>query len=127
MTAPLLQPTNALTVVRGTSKVLQATITKPDGSYYDITGGRLIFTVKCSVFDDLPTIQKQTTIPAQGAITLPRQGIAEFYFQPSDTQGLAARDYIFDVWLITASGERFCVVQQSTFVVQAGVTYLPLT
>lgn len=127
MTAPLLQPTNSLTVIRGTSKVLRATLTKPDGSYFDITGGRLILSVKCSVYDDLPTIQKQTTVPAQGSITIPRQGIAEFYLEPADTQGLKPRDYIFDVWLITAAGDRFCVVPQSTFTVQPGVTYLPLS
>lgn len=125
MTA-ILSPENSLTVIRGTTKTLKVTVTKPDGSYFDITGGRLVFTVKCSIFDDLPTLQKLTTIPAQGAVTIPRQGIAEFYLIPADTQGMKPREYLFDVWLITASGDRFCVVPQSTFVVQPGVTYLPL-
>jgi hypothetical protein len=127
MTTPMLLPANSLTVIRGTSKTLQLTVTKPDGTYYDLTGARLVLTVKEGLSDDLPTIQKRSNVPAEGAITVPRQGIAEFYLKPVDTQGLKpCCSLVFDVWLITASGDRYCVVAPSTFVVQPGVTYLPL-
>ena len=123
---PMLLPENSLTFIRGTTKTLRLTVTKPDGSLYDLTGGRLVFTVKGALSDDLPVLQKRTNIPAEGVITDPRRGIAEFYFVPADTQGIQPCTLIFDVWLITAAGERFCVVQRSSFVVQPGVTYLPL-
>jgi hypothetical protein len=126
MSTPMLLPENSVTIIRGTSKTYQLKVTKPDGSFYDLTGGRLVWTVKTSLGDDLPVIQKRTNFVAEGAITVPRQGIAEFYFVPADTQGVQPCTLVFDLWLITATGERYCVVQRSSFVVQPGVTYLPL-
>jgi|GEM_PF-4314374 hypothetical protein len=123
---PLLLPANSLTIIRGTTKKLQMAVTKPDGTPYDITGGRVILTVKQALSDDLPTIQKRSNVPSEAAITIPRQGIAEFYFVPADTQGIAPCTLAFDVWLITASSERYNVVPRSSFVVQPGVTFLPL-
>lgn len=126
MAAPLLLPENSLSVIRGSSKTLGLKVTNPDGSDYNLTGCKLVFTVKPTIYEDLPLIQKLSTDAAQCVITSPRTGDAEFYLVPSDTQGLAPKKYNFDVWLVTASGERFVVVPKSTFEVQSGVTYLPL-
>jgi len=126
MSTPMLLPENSLTIIRGTSKKLQLAVTQPEGVPYDLTGGRVIMTVKQSLSDDLPTIQKRSNIPAEAAITVPRKGIAEFYFVPADTQGISPCTLVFDVWFITATGERYNVVPRSSFVVQPGVTYLPL-
>ena len=123
---PLLLPENSLTIIRGTTKKLQMAVTQPDGTPFDLTGGRVIMTVKTALSDDLPTIQKRSNIPAEAAITVPRKGIAEFYFVPADTQGIPPCTLVFDVWLITATAERYNVVPRSSFVVQPGVTYLPL-
>lgn len=125
MATPMLSPQNTLVITRGTSKTLQLTVARPDTTYYDLTGGKLVMTVKGSVYDDLPLVQKLTTNPAEGVITKPREGVVEFYLVPADTNGLPPKTYIFDVWLITASGDRYVVVPESQFVVNPGVTYLP--
>lgn len=125
MSTQMLLPENSITIVRGTSKTLRLTVTDTTGQVVDLTGGKLVFTVKCSTYDDLPLIQKLTSTPSEGALTLPREGVAEFYLQPSDTSGLSTKGYVFDVWLITAANDRYSVVGESSFVVVSGVTYLP--
>lgn len=125
MATPMLVPENSINIIRGTTKTLQLKVSQPDGNYYDLTGGKLVFTVKNGTYEDLPLLQKLTTDPAQGSITKPREGLAEFYLVPGDTNGLDPRSYVFDVWLITATGERYAVVAESVFTVAAGVTYLP--
>lgn len=125
MAASMLLPQNSISIVRGTSKTLQVTVTKADGTYYDITGGKLVFTVKRALYEDVPLIQKLTTDAAQGVLTKPREGIAEFYLEPRDTNGLNPQNYIFDVWLITATGDRYVVVAEAVLAITPGVTYLP--
>lgn len=126
MQTNFLTPENSVSILRGTTKTLQVAVTEPDGSATNLTGAKLVLTVKSALYDDLPLIQKLTTVPAQAVITKPREGLVEFYFVPADTQGLVPRDYIFDVWLLTATGQRYAVVTPTSFVVLAGVTYLPL-
>lgn len=125
MVTQMMLPENSITVIRGTSKTLLLTVTKPDGTAFDMTGGKLVFTVKEALYDDLPVLQKLTSNPTEGSITKPREGIAEFYLRPVDTNGMPPKNYVFDVWLITSGGDRFAVVPESTFVVSPGVTYLP--
>ena len=126
MSTPILPPENAIVIIRGTSKTLQVTVYNPDGTAANITGAKLVLSVKTSLYDDLPTVQKVTTVPSQAVITKPREGLVEFYFEPRDTQGLMPMEYIFDVWLILPTGERYAVVPPSTLTVQPSVTYLPL-
>lgn len=125
MATQMLLPENSISIVRGTSKTLKLTVKTSAGQIVDLTGGRLVFTVKYSTYDDLPLIQKLTTNPTEGSLTLPREGQAEFYLTPGDTNGLPVAQYVFDVWLITAADERYSVVDASSFVVTSGVTYLP--
>ena len=128
MTVPTnyLVPENSVSIIRGTTKTLQIAVNNPDATATNLTGGKLVLTVKTSLYDDLPLIQKLTTDPAQAVITKPREGLAEFYFEPRDTQGLSPQQYIFDIWFITATGDRYAVVAPTAFIVTAGVTYLPL-
>ena len=126
-TTSYLAPENSISVIRGTTKTLKLTVTDSTGTAVNLTGGKLVLTVKSSIYDDLPLVQKLTTDPDQAAITLPREGVVEFYLEPADTQALVPRDYIFDVWYIAAtSGERYAVVPPATFTVTPGVTLLPL-
>lgn len=125
MYSQMMLPENSISLVRGSSKTVLLTILKPDGCPYDLTGGRLVLTIKEFNCADQPLLQKLTSDPAQGAITKPREGIAEFYFKPVDTNGLTPKGYSFDVWLITASNDRYVLVPESTFLVTQGVTYLP--
>lgn len=128
MSAPTsyLAPENSVSILRGTTKTFVLTVTAPDLTPVNLTGGKLVMTVKKGLYEDLPLVQKLTTDSSQGAITKPREGLAEFYFEPRDTQGLSPMDYIFDVWLITSSGDRYAVVTPTTFRVLPGVTYLPI-
>ena len=126
MTTPILAPENAVTMIRGTSKTLTVTVSNPDGTPTNLTGGRMVLTVKPNFWTDLPLIQKLTTDPSQGVITVPREGIAEFYLVPADTIGLDTKEYVFDVWLVTATGERYAVVPPSALLLTANVTYLPI-
>jgi hypothetical protein len=123
--SPILAPENSFTLTRGANKTLQLTVTNPDSTATNLTGCKLILSVKSDQYNDLPIVQKLSTVPSQGAITKPREGLAEFYFVPSDTQGLTPKTYIYDVWLVTTAGDQFPVVQTSNLVLLAGVTYLP--
>ena len=120
-------PENALTVIRGASKTLEMTVTDADtGLAADLTGGRVVLTVKEAVTDTMPVIQKVSDEVTQAEITQPRKGIARIYLVPGDTQNLTLKDDVFDVWVILASGKRYPVVQPSVFTVQPGVTLLAL-
>lgn len=121
-----LTPENSVSILRGTTKTLVVTVTNPDGEMTNLTGAKLVLTVKRDLWDDLPLLQKLTTNAAQAVITKPREGLVEFYFTPADTQGLPPQDYIFDIWLLPATGERYAIVAPTTFKVLPGVTYLPL-
>ena len=119
-------PENAVTVIRGTSKTLEMIVTDSDGKASDLTGARVVLTVKETVADTNPIIQKISDFPAQAEVTVPRSGKAKIYLIPSDTQTLAIKQYVFDVWIILPNGKRFAVVPPSIFEVQAGVTLLAL-
>jgi hypothetical protein len=121
----MLLPENSLTIIRGTSKTLRVTVTHSSGEVFDLTGSRLVLTVKEASCDDLPLIQKRTNVTGEGEIPAPREGIAKFYLKPVDTNRLVTKSYTFDVWLITPLGDRYCIVQESSFVVAPGVTWLP--
>jgi len=122
---PSLLPENALQVIKGASRTLQLTVTDTCGKPLDITGARVLMTVKERIEDRNPLIYKTSDTSAQIVITVPRHGIAEIYLIPADTIHLAVKDYVFDVWLILSDGKRLPVVLPSVFEVQAGVTVLP--
>jgi hypothetical protein len=125
--ASLLLPETGLEIVRGTTRTLRLEVTDADGVPYDITGARVVMSVKYDVLDPLPLIQKWTDDPLQAALIQPKVGVAEIYILPADTQNLDSNvDYLFDVWLITLSGERFVVVPPSLFRVKDTVTRIPL-
>lgn len=121
-----IQPENSLSIIRGTSRTLQLALTDGNGKFVDLTGAKIIMTVKTATTDINPLIQKSSDNPAQAAITVPRQGKAEIYLVPADTQTLTIKQYTFDIWLILPSGKRLVVVPPSVFDVQAGVTLLAL-
>jgi len=119
-------PENALSLIRGTSKTLELVVTDADGKVVDLTGAKVVMTVKATVTDTNPLIQKSTDVPTQAELTVPREGKARIYLIPSDTQTLAIKQYVFDVWLVLSNGKRHAVVPPSVFEVQAGVTLLTL-
>lgn len=121
----ILLPKNALTVTRGTSMTLRLTVTDPSTNKpVDLTGGRVVLTVKGRVEDSVPLIMKTTDVELQAAITQPTAGIAEIYLVPTDTERKTIKQYVFDVWVVLANGKRYAVIPPSIFDLQAGVTVL---
>lgn len=119
----ILQPKNALTVLRGESKTLQLTVKNTDSSPKNLSGGRVVFTVKRYITDVTPIFQKTSDSAPQVTLTQPTAGIAEIYLVPADTKSLMPMEYVFDVWLILA-GKQYPVILPSIFDLQPGVTAL---
>lgn len=124
-TTSILGPENEIEIYRGASKTYELHVTDAEEADVDLTGARVILTVKCDLSDPAPLIQKDSDVgAAQIDINHPLEGKAEIKFVPSDTQTLDAGEYVFDVWVVLASGTRSPVVSPSPFKVVAGVTVL---
>jgi hypothetical protein len=121
----VLLPTNGVTVIRGTSHVLELCVLDDKDQAVDLTGSRIVFTVKCSVQDASPLFQKDSVNPAEVEFTNPEGGIARINIFPADTQTRDTTEYVFDVWAVLASGKRFAVVGPSAFIIEPGVTLIP--
>lgn len=122
----LLLPENALVIVRGSSRTLELSVTDENNNRADITGARVYFSVKVEPFDERPLFQKSSLDSSQAEITTPREGKAQIYIQPADTQYLDPHEYVFDVWLVFPSGRRIPVIKTSVFSVQPAVSFIPL-
>lgn len=124
-TLGLTQPKNAIQVIRGTSKTFELAVVDESGGVVNLTGSRVIMTVKRELTDRNPVIQKDSLVGvAQVELSEPKAGKAKIYFDPADTQTLDVREYLFDVWVILASGKRYAVVPPSILEIVAGVTVL---
>jgi len=125
MSSSILGSENQIEIVRGSSKTYELEVLDEDDAPVDITGARVVLTVKCSVSDPTPLVQKDSDGGAsQVELTAPREGKAEIKFSPSDTQTMDPGKYTFDVWVVLTSGFRSPVIMPSSFIVQAGVTVL---
>ena len=120
----VLLPKNAVQIIRGTSKTLVVTTTDSKGKPIDLTGARVIMTVKGRVEDTQNVFQKTTDVLTQVEVTDPKAGIAQIYISPSDTQTQEIKTYVFDVWVVLTSGKRYAAVPPSLFDIQPGVTIL---
>lgn len=119
---------NEVEIIRGTSKNFELLVCDDHGDPVDLTGSRIIATVKCDIETERISIQKDSQVgPAeieiltQSGDTL---GQALIKFAPSDTQNLDPGEYIFDVWVILSSGARHIVVGPDPFIIKRGVTVL---
>lgn len=120
----ILQPKNALTVYRGTSKTFVLTVTDADGKPVNLTGARVVFTVKGRIEEQVPLLQKTSDNASQVLITGAAGGVAEIYLVPADTARMTARPYVFDVFVQLSSGKRYVVIPPSTLDLQSTVTVL---
>lgn len=127
-TSSIVGSENEIEIYRGTSKNFELTVCDDSGDPVNLTGARIIATVKCDVYDDKISIQKDSQVgPAeieiltQSGDTL---GQALIKFVPSDTQTLDPGEYVFDVWVVLSSGARHIVVGPDPFIIKRGVTVL---
>lgn len=124
-TTSILGPENEVEIYRGASKTYELEVVDGEEHAVDLTGARIVLTVKCDAMDPAPLIQKDSQVgAAQVDITHPKEGLAEIKFVPSDTQTLDVGEYVFDVWVVLLSGTRGPVILPSPFRVVAGVTVL---
>lgn len=124
-TTSILGPENQIEIYRGSSKTYELEVLDGESHAVDLTGARIVLTVKCEATDPAPLIQKDSQVGAsQIDITYPKEGKAEIKFVPSDTQTMDVGEYVFDVWVVLASGTRGPVILPSPFNVVAGVTVL---
>jgi hypothetical protein len=124
-TTSILGPENEIEIYRGASKTFELHVTDAEEEDVDLTGARVIMSVKCDLSDPSPIFQKDSNAGAsQIDITTPKEGKAEIKLVPSDTQTMDVGTYVFDIWVVLASGTRSPVVAPSPFKVVAGVTVL---
>ena len=119
-----LAPKNAVTMTRGTSKTLALSVTRDDGSVPNLTGAKIAFTLKAAITDDRVVVVKTSSKPSEVWITDPGGGKAEIYLIPGDTKNLPIRQYVYDIWVQLAAGERYAVVPPTTLDLQLGATVL---
>jgi hypothetical protein len=121
----ILGSENQIEIIRGSSKNFELEVLDGHDEAVDLTGARIVLTVKCNLSEQAPLIQKDSDGgTSQVEITLPREGKATIKFSPSDTQNMDVGKYTFDVWVVLTSGFRSPVIMPSPFIVSAGVTVL---
>ena len=116
---------NSVELFRGTTKILALEVKDAEGEHIDITGSRIVFTVKCRIEDRENVIQKDSDVGAtEIEIDKPKEGHALMKLVPSDTVNLELGGYVFDIWIVLASGEQHLIVGPSELTIKAGVTVL---
>lgn len=118
-----------LTIVRGVTKTLELTVRDKNKELVDLTGSTIYFRVKTDVNAATLAISKDSGTPAEAEVDgdqVTNKGKGRFFLSPSDTSGLAATaDYVYDVWVELAGGDRHAVIKPSRLVLQRAVTELP--
>lgn len=124
----LISPENYFQIIQGSSLALTLTVTDDKGKAFDLTGQRVIFTVKESPAARTPLLQKVSSVPEQILVSGrdARLGVATIFLVPADTASLRPGKYVFDVWaLAVEGGARQVVIPPSEFEVVQGITVLP--
>jgi len=120
---------NAIRMVRGTTRKLRLHVTETleDGTSqdFDLTDCTVHFRAKDKVEDEEPAlIVKSSAQASEIEVYAAAEGKAWIKLVPADTQGLEAKQYRYDVWVVTLADERHSVFEDSLTIV-AGVTVLP--
>lgn len=117
---------SALFMIRGESKSFELSVLDAHDIAVNLTDARVVLSVKRDPLDTQTLIRKSSDIPGQITITNARLGKAQIHFVPGDTHALTPGEYTYDVWVVFSSGKHCPVILASSFVVQPGVTLLPL-
>ncbi len=127
-TTNLLQARNGIEVVRGATQTYTVTVTDEAGKIFDLTGSRLVFSVKGDVSDRTVLVLKTTDGVSPGITypsSNPRLGVAKVTLLPADTEKLPEGDYVYDFWAQLPTGERYVLVRPSLLRVLPRVTVFP--
>lgn len=121
--AGLTEAVNSVTIIRGSSKTYALSVKDSSGNPVNLTGARIIFSMKEGFCNESAIIRKDSNNGiTEIEITDPLAGMAEIKILPSDTTTLDVGEYLFDVWVILTSGKQYPVIPPSKLVIEAGVT-----
>ena len=115
-----------LTILRGSSKTLLLTVKDSGKNLVDLTGAKVLFTIKRNI-EAAAELVRKTTDEALEAVLLTQSGDtlgqAHIFLTPSDTLTAdPARDYVYDVWVELVSGKRYAVIVPSQLDLRRAVT-----
>lgn len=115
-------------ILRGSTKVYRLTVTDDDDELVNLTGARVVMTVRnqaggVQLFaKDSNVGIAQVEILVQSGVTL---GMADIKVGPSDTAAATPGNYVYDVWVILPSGARHAAIRPSLFYIEQAITELP--
>lgn len=103
--------TGVVRLTRGDTAELEVTISKADGSAYEMQpDDKLIFSVKKTIKSAEYDVQKIVT------------GSNVIHIDPADTANMAFANYLYDVELRTAAGAVYTVIPPTGFEIATEVT-----
>lgn len=113
---------NQISVYQGESATITIKITDSLNKYVDLTGATVYFTVKINEKDPAHIVQKISTSGSQILVTKPREGTAEIYISSTDTITLNSGVYVYDLWVMLATGKKHPAIKPSVFELKESVT-----
>lgn len=116
-----MPPTYNLEVFQGQHKVVDLVFTNEDGTPYNLTGRRIVSTVREHPNAADIILFKDSNVAGQIDILDAVSGYARLKWVKADTAARTQRNYSWDVWLITADGP-IPWLAPSMWVVRPGVT-----
>ena len=104
---------NSIHLTRGDTARISVSITNDvTGNEYEMNESTtLTLTIKKREIDPQPLVKKVLT------------GSTSFHLLPSDTKNLSFGKYIYDVELVTESGDVYTIIEPSTFEILKEVTW----
>lgn len=105
--------------IRGDSRTINVTVTNADGTPKDITGGKVMFTLKPT--DDTADDTAASVSKTVTSHTSPTLGLSAVTLLPTDTSGLTVGTYYYDLQVVDASG-NVTSTKQDTWQIIADTT-----
>ena len=104
---------NSIHLTRGDTARISVSVTNDvTGNEYEMNkSATLTLTIKKRETDSQPLVKKVLT------------GSTSFHLLPSDTKNLSFGTYVYDVELVTETGDVYTIIEQSTFEILKEVTW----
>jgi hypothetical protein len=107
---------NEIYITKGDTGRFNVAIKYKNGAIYRPQKGEVLtFTVKKSITDAVPVIQKKITNYTEGETT-------QFVILPADTEGLKVGKYIYDIEMQLANGDINTIITPHDFNILEGVS-----
>jgi hypothetical protein len=114
-----------ITIFKGEDKTIKLTVIDENRAPIDLAGATLTFTMKENIDDTTALITKVSTDVNQIEILSPTtDGRADIKLVPADTSGRDEGTYVFDIWVVLASGKQGPVIRPGQFMLRLPVTIL---